>query len=168
MNGFDRDTTRCEAAIVCIPENVRAYGYVPHNEVTPYFEMAEQYAFADRMFQTNEGPSFPAHQYIVSGTSAITDGSALARCREPGVSETVRTEAAIRRRGTLVVLIDSAGRPKADSLSVLRSYFVNGTARWNESLSWRYYQAQPGAGLLERSRCRLQSSRERRSMLATW
>src|SRR6476659_6627437 len=32
--------------------------------------MAEQYAFGDRMFQTNQGPSFPAHQFIISGTSA--------------------------------------------------------------------------------------------------
>ncbi len=37
----------------------------------PYWTMAETYTFGDRMFQTNEGPSFPAHQYILSGTSAV-------------------------------------------------------------------------------------------------
>jgi phospholipase C len=36
----------------------------------PYFDLAEQYGFANRMFQTNQGPSFPAHQFIFSGTSA--------------------------------------------------------------------------------------------------
>jgi len=37
--------------------------------------MAEQYTFGDRMFQTNQGPMFPAHQFLISGTSAPTEGS---------------------------------------------------------------------------------------------
>jgi phospholipase C len=36
--------------------------------------MAQTYAFGDEMFQTNEGPSYPAHQFILSGTS--TPGTA--------------------------------------------------------------------------------------------
>jgi hypothetical protein len=36
----------------------------------PYFQLAEQYGFANYMFQTNEGPSFLAHQFLFSGTSA--------------------------------------------------------------------------------------------------
>ncbi len=47
------------------------YQYVQQSDVQPYFTMAETYTFADHMFQTNEGPSFPAHQYLLSGTSAI-------------------------------------------------------------------------------------------------
>jgi phospholipase C len=39
--------------------------------------LAEQYTFGDRMFQTNQGPSFPAHQFIISGTSAPAVGSTL-------------------------------------------------------------------------------------------
>src|SRR5258708_16898542 len=46
------------------------FAYVDPAEVQPYFQMAEQYTFADRMFQTNQGPSFPAHQFIISRTSA--------------------------------------------------------------------------------------------------
>ena len=41
-----------------------------HGILDPYFQVAEQYGFADRMFQTNQGPSFPAHQFLFSGTSA--------------------------------------------------------------------------------------------------
>ncbi|MGC2247813.1 MAG: alkaline phosphatase family protein, partial [Terriglobales bacterium] len=48
-----------------------AYQYVQDESVQPYYSMAETYAFGDRMFQTNQGPSFPAHQYILSGTSAV-------------------------------------------------------------------------------------------------
>src|SRR5208282_5509447 len=36
---------------------------------------SETYTFGDRMFQTNQGPSFPAHQFIISGTSAQTAAS---------------------------------------------------------------------------------------------
>jgi len=38
----------------------------------PYFDIATNYGFANYMFQTNQGPSFPAHQFIFSGTSAPT------------------------------------------------------------------------------------------------
>ncbi|MGO9647436.1 MAG: alkaline phosphatase family protein [Terriglobales bacterium] len=41
-----------------------------HGILDPYFQLAEQYGFANRMFQTNQGPSFPAHQFLFSGTSA--------------------------------------------------------------------------------------------------
>ena len=36
----------------------------------PYLELATQYGWANYMFQTNQGPSFPAHQFVFGGTSA--------------------------------------------------------------------------------------------------
>jgi hypothetical protein len=36
----------------------------------PYFQIASQYGWANYMFQTNQGPSFPAHQFLLAGTSA--------------------------------------------------------------------------------------------------
>jgi phospholipase C len=36
----------------------------------PYLALATQYGWANYMFQTNQGPSFPAHQFIFGGTSA--------------------------------------------------------------------------------------------------
>jgi hypothetical protein len=41
-----------------------------YNILDPYFEIAENYGFASYMFQTNQGPSYPAHQFPFSGTSA--------------------------------------------------------------------------------------------------
>src|SRR5262249_1761105 len=38
----------------------------------PYLRLATQYGWANYMFQTNQGPSFPAHQFIFGGTSAPT------------------------------------------------------------------------------------------------
>ena len=49
----------------------------------PYFQMAETCTFADRMFKTNQEPSFPAHQFIISGTSAPSTGSNLFASENP-------------------------------------------------------------------------------------
>jgi phospholipase C len=63
----------------CTPPQYHAYQYLTDDPnglslVSPYFSIAENYGFANYMFQTNQGPSFPAHQFLFSGTSApITD-----------------------------------------------------------------------------------------------
>ena len=60
-----------------------AYGYVDNPVVTnsdgstghlldPYLTLAKQYGWANFMYQTNQGPSYPAHQFIFAGTSALT------------------------------------------------------------------------------------------------
>jgi phospholipase C len=36
----------------------------------PYITFAKQYGWGNFMYQTNQGPSYPAHQFIFSGTSA--------------------------------------------------------------------------------------------------
>ena len=73
MNGADK------VAVVCYspgcPSTQANFRYVRPTDVQAYFQMAEQYTFGDRMFQTNQGPSFPAHQFIISGTSAPSPGS---------------------------------------------------------------------------------------------
>ncbi|HTU40062.1 MAG TPA: alkaline phosphatase family protein [Candidatus Aquilonibacter sp.] len=61
------------------------YQYVDNSTgaIQPYFTMAETYTFGDRMFQTNQGPSFPAHQYLLSGTSRIATSSPIAQAENP-------------------------------------------------------------------------------------
>ena len=49
------------------------YAEVDPAETKPYFAMAERYTFADRMFQSNSGPSYPAHQYLIAGQSQLVD-----------------------------------------------------------------------------------------------
>jgi phospholipase C len=75
MDGADLIPISCTAgATNCPPPNPQ-FMYVNPSDVAPYLQMAEQYTFGDQMFQTNEGPSFPAHQFILSGTSAPQTGS---------------------------------------------------------------------------------------------
>ncbi len=45
------------------------YSYVPEKDVEPYWTMARAYTLGDRMFQSNTGPSFVAHQYMIAGQS---------------------------------------------------------------------------------------------------
>jgi len=46
------------------------YAYVNPSDVAPYLTIAQQYGWANYMFQTNQGPTEPAHQFIFAGTSA--------------------------------------------------------------------------------------------------
>jgi len=46
-----------------------AYAYVSQSEVQPYWTMAQQYALGDNTFASNNGPSFPSHQYLIAGQS---------------------------------------------------------------------------------------------------
>jgi phospholipase C len=47
-----------------------AYGFVPPSEIKPYWMMAENYALGDQMFASNNGPSYPSHQYMIAGQAA--------------------------------------------------------------------------------------------------
>ena len=46
-----------------------AYAYAPYAEVKPYWDLAREFVLSDELFQTNEGPSFPAHQFLIAGQS---------------------------------------------------------------------------------------------------
>ncbi len=61
----------------CVPpplaDNIRLqYQYADNTNhiIDPYFNIAQNYGYANYTFQTNQGPSFPAHQFLLSGTSA--------------------------------------------------------------------------------------------------
>ena len=58
----------CSGTCVSKPQ----FKYVSNTNsiLSPYLTLATQYGWANYMFQTNQGPSFPAHQFIFGGTSA--------------------------------------------------------------------------------------------------
>ena len=69
MDGADK--TGCNPAMNCPPNP--QFQFVQTSDVAPYVKMAQQYGWANLMFQTNQGPSAPAHQFIFAGTSAPTE-----------------------------------------------------------------------------------------------
>ncbi len=46
------------------------YAFVDPAETTVYRTLASRFVLADRMFQSNSGPSYAAHQYLIAGQSA--------------------------------------------------------------------------------------------------
>jgi phospholipase C len=68
MDGFDGVVAGHWAGTAANPSD--GLTYVPLDESKPYWDLAKQFTFGDRMFQSNSGPSFPAHLYLIAGTSS--------------------------------------------------------------------------------------------------
>ena len=117
------------------------FKYVKPADVQPYFALAEQYTFGDRMFQTNQGPSFPAHQFILSGTSAPTATSPLFAAENTG-----QPTGCIAPAGTVVAMIDATGSetnpppeyPCFEHPTLTDLLAVKG-------MTWRYYAPSAGS-----------------------
>jgi len=64
MDGFDTTPASCG---VTSPDPLYPYGYVPRAQTQPYFTLAQQFTFADRMFAQQTGPSYTGHLFLVAG-----------------------------------------------------------------------------------------------------
>ncbi len=146
LTGFNLVKSHCNDRRKCPVKGLRAYGFVPHEEVEPYFALAKQYAFADRMFETNQGPSFPAHQYILSGTSTIANGSGLRAAENPRAPSGKFTGGCDSPPGSLVTLIDLYGNENRRMFPCFKRLALTDLIE-AKSLTWHYYQAHPKAGL---------------------
>ncbi len=137
----------CTPAAQCPPDahpNPQ-YMYVNPSDVQPYFALAEQYSFADRMFQTNQGPSFPAHQFIISGTSAPTATSSLFAAENP-IHSATSAAGCIAPQTNTVAMIDAAGSETAQPPQY--PCFEHPTLTDlldTRGLTWRYYAPSPGS-----------------------
>jgi phospholipase C len=111
--------------------------------VDPYFTLAQQYGFANRMFQTNQGPSFPAHQFLLSGTSAPSTFSTLFAAENP--SQTANAGCLAPTNET-VPLINSAGRETSRVYPcfehpTMTDLLDNATP----AIGWKYYAPTAGS-----------------------
>jgi phospholipase C len=146
MDGADK--IPCKPAAQCPPKAHPnpAFVYVLASDVQPYFALAEQYTFGDRMFQTNEGPSFPAHQFIISGTSAPTATSPLFDAENPNKTPgLMSTVGCIGPQTRTVNMIDASG----SETDVAPQYpcFEHPTLTDlldTSGVTWRYYTPSPG------------------------
>jgi phospholipase C len=126
------------------------YRYVDNlaNIVTPYLELATQYGWANYMFQTNQGPSFPAHQFIFGGTSAPSaadDAAGIFASENMTGSGTAGTNAiagCIALAGTTVEVIGPSGET-----SKIYPCFEHSTVPdiLPMQVTWRYYAPSAGS-----------------------
>jgi phospholipase C len=141
MDGADKILVECFKATPCPPPNPQ-FKYVLPSDVGPYFQLAEQYTFADRMFQTNQGPSFPAHQFIISGTSAPTATSNLFDA-ENVVGPAGTPDGCLAAPGAFVLLAGPTGKTAGTMFPCFEHPTLTDLLE-AAGVSWRYYT--PSAG----------------------
>src|SRR5215469_6557065 len=66
MDGFDLEGTGVSSPLA-------PYAYVQQSDIQQYWTFAADYTLADQMYQSNTGPSYPAHQYLIAGQSENAD-----------------------------------------------------------------------------------------------
>jgi phospholipase C len=147
MDGFNHVTVSCvKGATGCPGPAYPTYAYVRYQDVAPYFQIAAQYGYANYMFQTNEGPSFPSHQFIFGGTSQPGAGA------EPNwfVGENLTGEppnGCLAPPGSTVAVVDPATQ---DEINIYPCFthrtMADLFAAQNPQITWTYYS--PGQGSL--------------------
>ncbi|MGA2760012.1 MAG: alkaline phosphatase family protein [Candidatus Cybelea sp.] len=147
MDGFSMEReSDCKKNQTCPKGDVASYGYVPRKEVQPYFDMAEQYGFADHLFETNEGPSLPAHQYLISGTSTLSATSSLRASENAYNPDQKFAGGCDSPKGSLGLVIDQNGQELQETYPCYdRPTLMDLLAA--KGLTWRYYVWKTGPGL---------------------
>ena len=108
------------------------YAYITQSETKPYWALAKSFTFADRMFQSNSGPSFPAHLYLIAAQSNLAaenpgPNAGLWGCDSPP--------------GTTVLLVDSDGRDKPGPFPCFQMPTL-GDEMDHAGVTWKYYTPQ--------------------------
>jgi phospholipase C len=137
----------------CSPLDYPEYAYAQASDVLPYFQIAQQYGYANYMFQTNQGPSFPAHQFLLSGTSAPTNPGDTTTCKDlKGKSYSCYEWFAAENgplgspygctaTGAVIADVDPLGNEADAYLNGYPCYNHNSlvTLLNNAKISWKYY-----------------------------
>jgi phospholipase C len=144
------------AGVKCRPrancqEPLPQFKYVDNSTgiVNPYLDLATQYGWANLMFQTNQGPSFPAHQFLFGGTSAPSAADDAAgvfasenMTKSGGFGGSGIIAGCTAKETTTVALISPAGENQ-----FVYPCFDHETMGdlFAPPLTWRYYTPSPGS-----------------------
>jgi phospholipase C len=137
MDKADQVTCEPVSGSVCPPNP--QFLYVNPSEVAPYFQLAQQYTFGDRMFQTQQGPSFPAHQFIISGTSAPTATSNLFAAENP-----YGGAGCVASSDSWVWMIDAGGNESSQMYPCFEHQTLTDLLD-QAGISWKYYTPSAGS-----------------------
>jgi phospholipase C len=128
-------------------EGAGPYEYVNPTSVAPYWQMAEQWGLANAMFTTQGSASFPAHQDLIRGGTAIDSsdslidnppyGKAWGCDSAPGTKTSlISTYLQVNRNGPFPCTQDFPG--SGTSYKTLRDLLDAA------SVSWKYYTPEIG------------------------
>ena len=126
-----------------------SFTYVDYTtgDVDPYLMLATQYGWANYMFQSNQGPSFPAHQFLFGATSAPSaDDDAVGTFAAENMNGPVTNAGCIADNDVSVQLIDANGVesgqnkifPCFDHDTLVDLFKAN-------NITWRYYTPSAGS-----------------------
>jgi len=119
-----------------------------YNRLDPYLAVATQYGWANYFFQTNQGPSFPAHQFLLSGTSTTTapPNTLFAADNPYGAGNDFDNTGCTSPNGEVVKLIDGNGNENTNS--PVYPCFEHATLTDlldNAGHSWKWYANTSGS-----------------------
>lgn len=168
MNGFENERVETFPIANC-PSLAKLVGtsgihspyvFVPHDapnyvdEAGPYWQMARQYVLADHYFPTDFGPSFTAHQYLVSGTTDIKHNLAIVNYPgwfhngvvnlSAGTSWSCDSRPAISRTSTLDAR--RTVHPVAGPTPCFTQYRTIADSLDAGNVAWRFYTYSTGSG----------------------
>jgi len=122
----------------------------PQGILSSYITLATTYGWANFMFQTNQGPSFPAHQFIFGGTSAL---NAAGDAAGSFISENFAGGPAgcYAQDGETTRLINSAGKESVFTIDYATGVSTCFTGRETMAdlldgagIGWKYYSTKGG------------------------
>jgi phospholipase C len=126
--------------------------YVVQSDIEPYWELAQDYELADEMFQSDSGPSLPAHQYLISATSAVDDTGVLYVMGNP-IGQGINSGGCASPANTLVPLINPITNdtsqtmfPCFDHPTLIDSLEDNAACN-GTPCTWRYYTPFTGPSI---------------------
>ncbi len=119
------------------------YHYVDNSAgvLNPYLDIATQYGWANYMFQTNQGPSFPAHLFLFGGTSAPNAADDAAGIYASENTTRGGTAGCIAEETTSVAVIQP---PQNESTRVYPCFEYQTLGDFQQNFSWRYYTPSIG------------------------
>jgi phospholipase C len=140
--GADQETVVVGTGCTVPPNPEFRYVDNSTGTVQPYFDMAKSYAFANRMFQTNQGASFLAHQFLYGGTSQPTADSPL--FASDSIKDDGHDFGCMSAPGVLFKVIDGYGNENTNPpVYPCFEHPVLSDLLNAANLSWRYYAPTP-------------------------
>jgi len=142
MDGFNLVTVTCDIGVKgCPGPAYPTYAYVQYKDVVPYFQMAAQYGIANYMFQTNQGPSLSAHQFIFGGTSQPGNGPQPDWFVSENANNIINHQGCTAGAGETVQLVNPATQ---DEKTTMFPCFNHATmadvfASASPQITWTYY-----------------------------
>ena len=128
----------------CDPNTQFTYVDNSKGTIDPYLFIAVNYGWANYMFQTNQGPSFPAHQFLFGATSAPSKADDhRGTFAAENATKNDKTNGCIAQPGSTVALINAQGIEKKATYPCYEHKTL-GDLFDAAGVSWRYYT--PGAG----------------------